>query len=190
MKRQKKKKQLNLEPFIGSTITLLIMFLIYASFSWSSYTSLSHLQHISISGYSIIPEEEHQIQLDPLKGIELEEITWLAKRLNKDEAALAAAGPAIRVTVLSSFLIDYLVEMLPLMFARRGLAATITTGDYGVLAPSLLDKEGVLFTETPDFLILLPSHRDLAHLPAPGCDAQAAEEAVEKEIALWTDLWA
>ena len=74
MKRQKKKKQLNLEPFIGSTITLLIMFLIYASFSWSSYTSLSHLQHISISGYSIIPEEEHQIQLEPLKGIELEEI--------------------------------------------------------------------------------------------------------------------
>jgi len=120
----------------------------------------------------------------------VEEITRLAKRLNKDETALAAAGTAIRVTVLSSFLTDYLVEMLPLMFARRGLAATITMGDYGILVPTLLNKEGVLFTETPDSLILLPSHRDLAHLPAPGCDAQAAEEAVEKEMALWTDLWA
>jgi len=38
MKRKKKKKQLNLEPLIGATITLSIMFLIYASFWWSSYT--------------------------------------------------------------------------------------------------------------------------------------------------------
>lgn len=120
----------------------------------------------------------------------VEEITRLAKRLNKDKAALAASGPAIKVTVLSSFLTDYLAEMLPLMFARRGLAATITVGEYGALVPALLDKKGPLFTDTPDFLILLPSHRDLAHLPAPGCDAKAAREAVEKEVATWTDLWA
>nr|ABZ09808.1 hypothetical protein ALOHA_HF4000APKG8K5ctg1g21 [uncultured marine microorganism HF4000_APKG8K5] len=120
----------------------------------------------------------------------VEEITRLAKRLNKDKAALSEMGPAIRVTVLSSFLTDYLVEMLPLMFARRGLAATITKGQYGAIAPALLDKEGSLFAETPDFLILLPSHRDLAHLPAPGCDVGTAARAVEKEVALWTDLWA
>ena len=120
----------------------------------------------------------------------VEEITRLAKRLNKDKAALAASGPAIRVMVLSSFLTDYLADMLPLMFARRGLAATITTGEYGALVPALLDKKGPLFTDTPDFLIVLPSHRDLAHLPAPGCDAKAAQEAVEKEVATWTDLWA
>jgi len=119
-----------------------------------------------------------------------EEITRLAKRLNKDKAALAAVGPGIRVTVLSSFLTDYLAEMLPLMFARRGMAATVTTGDYGAIAPALLEKKGVLFADTPDFLILLPTHRDLAHLPAPGCDARAAEKAVKKEVALWMDLWA
>ena len=74
MKRKKKKKQLNLEPLISATVTLTIMFLIYASFWWSSYTRMSHLQQIKISGYSIIPEEDHQIQLKPLMGIELEEL--------------------------------------------------------------------------------------------------------------------
>ncbi len=119
----------------------------------------------------------------------VEEITRLAKRLNENKMALAAVGSEIKVMVLSSFLTDYLVEMLPLMFARRRLAATITAGQYGALVPALLDKEGTLFADIPDFLILLPSHRDLVHLPTPGCDAKAATEAVEKEMALWTDLW-
>ncbi len=138
------------------------------------------------------PKEDVSSQLGgaDLLSRPVEEITRIAKRLNKDKAALAAAGPAIKVTVLSSFLTDYLAEMLPLMFARRGLAATITTGEYGALVPALLDKKRPLFTETPDFLIVLPSHRDLAHLPAPGCDAKAAQEAVQKEVATWTDLWA
>jgi cell division protein FtsQ len=74
MKRKKKKKQLNLELLISATITLTIMFLIYASFWWSSYTRMSHLQQINISGYSIIPEKDHQIQLKSLMGIELEEL--------------------------------------------------------------------------------------------------------------------
>ena len=61
MMRKKKKKQLNLESLISATITLSIMFLIYASFWWSSYTRMSHLRQINISGYSIIPEKEHKI---------------------------------------------------------------------------------------------------------------------------------
>ena len=67
MMRKKKKKKLNLEPLISATITLSIMFLIYASFWWSSYTRMSHLRQINISGYSIIPEQDHQIQLEILK---------------------------------------------------------------------------------------------------------------------------
>ena len=63
-----------MEPLISATVTLTIMFLIYASFWWSSYIRMSHLQQIKISGYSIISEEDHQIQLKPLMGIELEEL--------------------------------------------------------------------------------------------------------------------
>ena len=71
MKRKKKNK---IELIICSTISLIIMLLIYVSFSWSSYTKLSQLKEIRISGSSIISDKEYSSKLEPLKGVELEEI--------------------------------------------------------------------------------------------------------------------
>ena len=64
----------------------------------------------------------------------------VAKRLAKDAEACALAGPTITVYVLSSFLTDYLINHLVLMFARRGFNATIHTADYGIIAPAIFDK--------------------------------------------------
>ena len=72
MKRNKKK---NVELIIGSSISVIIMLLIYASFSWSSYTKLSQLKdirkNIKISGSSIVSEDEFYYQLEILEGVEL-----------------------------------------------------------------------------------------------------------------------
>ena len=72
MKRNKKK---NVEQIIGSSISVIIMLLIYASFSWSSYTKLSQLKdirkNIKISGSSIVSEDEFYYQLEILEGVEL-----------------------------------------------------------------------------------------------------------------------
>ena len=76
----KRKINNNIELIIGSSISVIIMLLIYASFSWSSYTKLSQLIDIrknikiSVSGSSIVSDEEFYSQLEILKGIELEEI--------------------------------------------------------------------------------------------------------------------
>ena len=75
MKRKKKK---NTELIIGSSLSVMIMLLIYTSFSWSSYTKLSQLKdirkNIKITGASIVSEEEFYSQLEILNGVELEEI--------------------------------------------------------------------------------------------------------------------
>ena len=75
MKHKKKNK---IELIIGSSISVIIMLLIYASFSWSSYTKLSQLKdirkNIKISGSSIVSEDEFYYQLEILEGVELEEI--------------------------------------------------------------------------------------------------------------------
>ena len=75
MKRKKKK---NTELIIGSSLSVMIMLLIYTSFSWSSYTKLSQLKdirkNIKITGASIVSEEEFYSQLKILNGVELEEI--------------------------------------------------------------------------------------------------------------------
>jgi len=63
MKRKKKNK---IELIICSTISLIIMLLIYVSFSWSSFTKLSQLKEIRISGSSIISDKEYSSKLEPL----------------------------------------------------------------------------------------------------------------------------
>lgn len=70
----KRKKKNNIELIIYYIMSLIIMLLIYISFSWSSYTKLSQLKEIRISGSSIISDKEYSSKLDPLKGVELEQI--------------------------------------------------------------------------------------------------------------------
>ena len=114
----------------------------------------------------------------------------VAKRLTKDAEACALAGPTITVYVLSSFLTDYLINHLVLMFARRGFNATIHTADYGIIAPAIFDKSHHLHTCKPDLVLILPSFRDLAHCPALGTSLEDADIAVDNEVRFWQNLWA
>ena len=141
MMRKKKKKQLNLEPLISATITLLIMFLIYGSFWWSSYTRLSHLQQINISGYSIIPEEEHQIQLEPLMGIELEEINL------RDVSLLIESHPYVKAARVSR---RYPATLSIEIVERQPVAM------LNVEPVMMIDREGIILPDkgqANDFLV-------------------------------------
>lgn len=113
-----------------------------------------------------------------------------AKRLARDIEALALAGPKITVQVLSSFLTDYLVNHLVLMFARRGFAASIRQGEYGLMAAAILDDSHAIHADPPDVFLILPSFRDLSHCPALGATPQDSDQAVEAEVSFWQSLWA
>ena len=112
----------------------------------------------------------------------------IAKRLAKDTEALSQAGSKITVHILSSFLTDYLVNHLALMFARRGLAAEIRRGDYGVLATAMLDETHQIYADPPDLFLILPSFRDLSHAPPLGANTEIAQAAIEEEAAFWISL--
>ena len=113
-----------------------------------------------------------------------------AKRLAKDPEALSLAGPKITVHILSSSLSDYLVNHLILMFARRGLAADIRQGDYGVIAGAIFDEANLLHTAPPDLFLILPNFRDLAHCPPLGATPDQEQLAVDAEVEFWCSLWA
>lgn len=113
-----------------------------------------------------------------------------AKHLARDEEALALAGPKITVQVLSSFLTDYLIDHLVLMFARRGFAADIRQGEYGLMAAAILDESHAIHTNPPDVFLILPSFRDLSHCPDLGATLQDSDQAVEAEVSFWQSLWA
>ena len=141
MKRKKKKKQLNLEPLINAMVTLTIMFLIYASFWWSSYTRMSHLQQIKISGYSIIPEEDHQIQLKPLMGIELEELNL------REVSLLIESHPYVKAARVSR---QYPATLSIEIVERQPVAV------LNVDPVLMIDREGIILPDkghANDFLV-------------------------------------
>lgn len=112
-----------------------------------------------------------------------------AKRLAKDLEALSLAGAKITVHVIASSLSDYLVNHLILMFARRGLAANIRQGDYGVIAAAIFDETNLLHTDPPDLFLILPSFRDLAHCPPLGASLTQEQQAIDAEVEFWRSLW-
>jgi FkbH-like protein len=101
-------------------------------------------------------------------------------------AAGAFADRPLKVNVLSSFLADFLVEALPAFSLRHNFVSTVTLGPYGGIATEILAGRAV----GQDLLLVLPTHRDLAHAPQPGCSEAEADAAVTREAAAWSELWA
>src|SRR5207253_1052746 len=94
------------------------------------------------------------------------ELQRLGRRVRKAIAAGQIPGPVVRVEVLSSFLTDMLIDVLSAFLLRHGVIAELVSGPYGAIATALLDRKGRTKAD-PDVFLLLPTHRDLLHTPAP-----------------------
>ena len=140
MKRKKKNK---IELIICSTISLIIMLLIYVSFSWSSYTKLSQLKEIRISGSSIISDKEYSSKLEPLKGVELEEINL------REVSILLESHPYVKAARVSrqypSTLSVEIVERQPV--AMLNIDPILMLDRDGIILPDLPLDEGTFFCE-------------------------------------------
>ena len=136
------------------------------------------------------PHERLVSYLDsvPFPWVEGTDIDRAAKRLVKDSEALSLVGPEIAVQVLSTFLTDYLINHLVLMFARRGMRANIRCDEYGVLATAILDESHDIHTSPPDLFLILLSHRDLRFCPSLNADPETGKKAIVEEAAFWASL--
>jgi FkbH-like protein len=116
------------------------------------------------------------------------ELQRLGKRVRKTILAGEFSGRPVRITVLSSFLSDLLIDVLPVFLLRHNVIAEITKGPYGSIAAEILGRP-VDEANSPDLTILLPTHRDLGFAPPPGRSLEQAEAAAAAEVRVWTDLW-
>lgn len=122
------------------------------------------------------------------RAIPAEEVMKRAKRFAKD-ACRTELGRKVKVAVLSGFLTDYLADILILMLARRGIAAELWRGPYGVMAAAVLDPASALHSFGPELVLLLPSHRDLVRAPVTAVSAEEAQAAADTEAQAWRSLW-
>jgi len=111
----------------------------------------------------------------------------LGRRIARAVSSGRFAERRIKVAVLSSFLVDMLVDALSACLLARGIAADIVTAPYGVIAVDLLSDRSI--TLGCDVVLILPTYRDLMHRPGPGCSHEAADQAAAREADIWLELW-
>jgi FkbH-like protein len=114
------------------------------------------------------------------------EVMRLATRLRRNPVP-SGVGRDCRISILSSFTLDYVVDALRLLLLRRNVNARITACGYGQLIQDVLSK-GPAVSADPDLVILLPSYRDLRFVPSVGATREEASRAVQAEAAFWCDL--
>lgn len=103
-------------------------------------------------------------------------------------------GTALHLRVIGSATVDYLVEFLRVALAQRGFGAVFSTSPYGMLVQQIMQPPAqdagisAAGVSAADVTLVMPTHRDLQHLPPVGADAAAARAGVEREVAFWLDL--
>lgn len=137
----------------------------------------------------LLPDQEllaecRDIRLDALEPLAVER---LGRRVAKAIAAGRFGDAGIRVAVLSSFLSDMLCDALPALLLARGIPAEIVRAPYGAIATDLLSPRSL--AKECDLVFVLPTHRDLAYAPQPGCTREEADAAAEREVSFWAGLW-
>lgn len=133
-----------------------------------------------------------QIRAPGLLSRPINEIGRLATKLGRAMGAQgqnqpSAFGRLLKIAVISSFLADYLAEMLTVMLVRRGFHARVQLAGYGQLVTEVL-SQGPTLAAGPDLVFFLPSHRDIRMAPEPGIARDDALRAAEQEAHFWCDL--
>lgn len=113
----------------------------------------------------------------------------LARRARKNGIPSGLAHRAARVSVMGGFQTSYIVELLPLFLAHRGIAGTIREAEYGALELDVLNPASGHADFAPDVTLVLPSHRDLRHAPPLDADLETAVAHAARDVAQWRDIW-
>jgi FkbH-like protein len=111
----------------------------------------------------------------------------LGRRIARAVSNGQFADRRVRIAVLSSFLVDMLVDALSSCLLARGIAAEFRLAPYGVIAADVMSDHSI--TIGCDAVLILPTYRDLLHRPTAGCTHEDADQAASREANNWQELW-
>jgi FkbH-like protein len=103
----------------------------------------------------------------------------MAKRLKKNKKLLKNKFNKIKLSILSNFNIDFIVETINFCLYQKGIDAEITTPSYGTMFTELLNAKSKTYKNKPDYILIWPSHKDI----------QKYNYNPKAEISFWQSLW-
>ena len=82
-----------------------------------------------------------------------------------------------------------LAELLELYLHAGGIRAEIYEFDYGTFRQELLDPTSGLHRFDAEFVLILPTWRDIERRPMPGNTRETIDAKIADEVAAWSNYW-
>ncbi len=103
----------------------------------------------------------------------------MAKRLKKNKKLLKNKFNKIKLSILSNFNTDFILESINFCLYQKGIDAEITTPSYGTMFTELLNSKSNTFKNKPDYILIWPFHKDI----------QKYNYNPKAEVSFWQSLW-
>jgi len=130
-----------------------------------------------------------QLHANDLLSKSYNEVQRLAKRYNRYPSKTQQPKQTLKIALLCGFTVDFLADLLPLMFLRHGFGVDIYKGGYGEIASELLAPDSNLHAFKADLVIILPTYRDLVFSPSLGGKNDEYAAALQDELNIWKNIW-
>lgn len=114
------------------------------------------------------------------------------RKAEKNKTGATKENTTVKIAVLGSCSIQYFVKILRYYLEKEGISPEIYEGEYDGINMDVFDASSKLYQFSPDYVILLPSYRDIKDRPALLADANTRNELMagvkDYFIRLWTGL--
>ena len=94
-----------------------------------------------------------------------------------------------KIAVVGSITTKQLTDLLDLYLQPGRVNAEFYESDYGTVHQEFLDPTSGLHIFRPDFVLIIPTWRDLQGRPLLNDSPESVRIKVDAEIAMWTSLW-
>lgn len=119
--------------------------------------------------------------------LEYTELLKWARRIEKQ--ALGTELPKLKIAVLGSSNTQFFTKILQVSLLVKEIQAEIYEGEYDSIRFEILNTNSELYAFKPEFLILLPSLRDLTVFPAILEPLEQVDQKIKDVVTYYQQLW-
>ena len=96
---------------------------------------------------------------------------------------------ALKIAVLGSVTTKQLIDLIGLYLHSGRIEGQFYESDYGTIQQEFLDPSSGLHKFQPDYILIVPTWRDLRDKPRLNDSLDTIDRKVDAEVSAWTPMW-
>lgn len=123
------------------------------------------------------------------KKADLNQLLSLSRLIKKTDISNDKNRKQLRIAVLGSKNTQFFVKTLEVLLIKDGYIPEIYEGEYDSITFEILDTTSGLYHFSPDYVIILPDHRDIKAYPPLLATKEVVEQWISHQKDYYFNLW-